>query len=204
MPRTASRSRQVARRIVGRAETRSWHRRQRSTPRRYQAEVRVPQRDFDDDALDPCGDLVITERRRDLVDPGRQNTRTSRSIASSLPRPTRRATPARRNPQPGDQRLRLRLGVAVESGLARVTGRARIVGMQPLEARVPGGVLIRLQLADIRSRELEDVFMAACLRRVPRAAPRRHWRAHRATRDAPVSGPPARASADRGPRLPAP
>ncbi len=55
-----------------------------------------------------------------------------------------------------DQRPRLRLRVAVESGARVIVRRApgQLVGMQPLEARLPGGVLVGLERHDVGSCEL--------------------------------------------------
>src|SRR6185437_10235617 len=55
-----------------------------------------------------------------------------------------------------DEHPRLRLRVAVESGVRVVVRVApgQLVGMQPLEGRLPRGMLVGLQRHDVRPREL--------------------------------------------------
>ena len=152
----------------------------------------------------PCRSRTSAGVMTTLSSPARQNARASRSIASSLPRPT--STWLRRHAvelrHALDERLRLRFGIAVEA-------RARVVALRPprhfvrvhaLERRVPGRVLVRLQLHGCRAargRARSALIGARSRRRSRRAAPARHWRARRAI-------PGARACARSGRAPPGP
>ena len=86
--------------------------------------------------------------------PARQNPRTSRSMASSLPRPTRTefGSDVIECGEAFHEFARLRLRISIQTGRGFVGERApgQLVGMQALELGFPDGVLVRFQGDDVR------------------------------------------------------
>ena len=120
--------------------------------------------------LDSRGDRVIAEGRRahdDLVLPGtaeRAHQQVDRLVAAAAGEDPACWHPVEAG-QPLEQRAGLRLRIAIESGVTVVARRAprHLVGVQALERRVPGRMLVRLQLEDVRPREAENVAHDAAL-----------------------------------------